>query len=220
MSDFLINGLVKQETISIDDLWEDGNIRPECPYCASKKVKSDNHTTTLVYGNPDPNHHWHTCKCECEKEFGFQHKYSGKTYSWYTEIKNWEWPNRKYGVDKCIKGICACCGPCLYDCKCGGIVYGEHLDKSGNRTESLGYVFASPAKSQVLTFKCNKCDFFVQEPWEKENWSPPPTQEDLKGRIKLYAYSELGFAILDNRVIQNPDKIFWAKDALEIVKNW
>ena len=57
--------------------------RTICPGCHSGDIEEKEHTTTLVGGKPDPNHHWVRSHCnDCGKDFTHEFKEGNH---WYTQ---------------------------------------------------------------------------------------------------------------------------------------
>ncbi len=103
-----------------------------CPYCNSRNVKINSHSSTLVGGDPDPNHHTiHAICLECNKEFLQEYQHANV---WYSEIINEE--------SKLLKGLPSCFEDWIYTCECGGNIRRQYRELDGiTETRSLRYSY-------------------------------------------------------------------------------
>ena len=123
-----------------------------CPFCDSENITVHDHSSTMVGGDPDPNHHWKRSKCnDCKEEFVHEYK---RDNVWYT--KN----------DEVLRGIPTCFEPYIYTCnRCNGDVRRYHTALDG---ESPTQVLTSSKVNgewikQYRTFyKCDTCNKQVE----------------------------------------------------------
>ena len=143
---------IRTEPITTNDLWEDGKLRPRCPYCDSMDVLDVAHTMTCLGGTPDPNHHTHGCVCrDCEKGFTWEHKYNwSRTWEWYINSSR-----------LVLRGIPGCYESYVYQCRCGGSIR-RRLTELDGTTETHWIGSRNGKRTYRTWFTCDRCKFQIE----------------------------------------------------------